>query len=162
MGTGIEVGWQIGLNFVVVSIWELNSPLRIDNCTKDGFHFLKGCSLEFLVDSSNPVVVRGVDVYGEIEWLLFGEELENVCIFAEFHSLAGSDGIIVVDNFFTLWVPVVNLVEEIGELSVDLVHLVVLVILGEFDNVFAKFALVVVFSEVFVDFLGVNSRNSGE
>ena len=59
----------------------------VDNGSHDGLDLLQGCSIELLVDASNPVGigvgVDGIDVDAEIEDLLFFQELHDVWVLAE-------------------------------------------------------------------------------
>ena len=89
----------------------------------------------------------------EVKWLLFLEEFNDVWIFTELKSLAGSNDVIVVNDFFSLISKFVDSIEEFWELFVSREHFINLVILGVVHDSLAKFTDVVVLCKVGVNFL---------
>ena len=162
VGSGIEgLGQAVGNEGVVTGI-ERDGPVWVDNGSHDALDLLEGGALELGVDTGGPgglgVRVDGLDVSGEVKRCLLGEEVHEVVIGAQSHVDAGLLGLVQVDD---LWVAgeVVDAVLELGELSVEGIHLSVFTLGGMLDNSLAKLADVVVLGEELVSSLGAGDRS---
>ena len=155
VGTGIEVLWKSGItDGKTVLFWKMDSPVWVNDGSHDSLELFERGSFKLLVNSCNPVGVRSVNVDLEIDWHLFSEEFENVWVFAELHSSAGSNWVVIINDLGAHGIVEVDSIKECWELIVKLEQLFVFVILCVINDSLAKFADIVVLSVEIVDFFG--------
>ena len=146
----------------------VDSPVGVNDSTHKALDFLKRSTSEFVVVSSNPsglgVRVDNLNVGGEINGDLFLEGQKDIEFFAKLNVFASLLGLGEVDEI-SLVGKEVDAFLELGELLVEGVELLVLIVGGKLDDGFAKFADVVVLSEELVDFAsggGGGQKGEGE
>ena len=164
VGTGIEgVGHGVSEDIWAVTRSQLDGPVGVDDSTHEALDFLGGSTVELIVDTGNPggggVGVDGFDVSGEVEGLLFLEELEDVSLFAELHVLAALLGVGKVEDLGMVG-PVVDTLLKLGELLVELIKLLVNSLTSHLNDGLAKLADVVVLCEEFVDAASIGDGGS--
>ena len=167
VSTGIEVDRKVVVHDHGGSaLWHDDSPVGVNDGTHEALDFLKGSTSELVVVSSNPsgigVGVDSLNVNGEIKGHFFLKGLKDIEFFAKLNVLAGLLGLGEVDEI-SLVGKEVDAFLELGELLVEGVKLLILIVGGKLDDGLAKFADVVVLGEELVDFAsGGESGQSGE
>ena len=155
VGTGIEgSGHGVSEDLWGVTGSHLDGPVGVDDSAHDALDLLKRGTVELVVDTGNPggvgVGVDGFDVGAKIEGLLFLEKLEDVGLFAELHVDAALLGLSKVEDLGVIS-PVVDTLLKLGELVVELSHLLILSLASKVNDGLAKCADVVVLCEELVD-----------
>ena len=144
VGPGIEVlRVVIGDESWLVTGAHVDGPVGVNNGAHEALNFLKGSTLELLVDAGNPsglrVRVDVIDVAGKVNGPLVSEEIHDVTGGAELEVDAGLLRLAEV-NELGLVTEAVDELLELGESLVELVELLILSSGGVLNHTVAELA----------------------